>query len=61
MTTMTHPADTHPTPADLLEEVRRVDAVRVKAEADLLALACAWADAHPDLDQRPVVAGLGPD
>ena len=45
--------DTHPTPGDLLAEISRVHAVRVQAEADLLALACAWADAHPDLDAEP--------
>ena len=30
-------------------------------DADLLALACAWADAHPDLHQRPAIPALGPD
>ena len=30
-------------------------------DARLLALACAWADAHPDLNQRPAVPALGPD
>ena len=55
--------DLHPTPAVLLARTRQVHAIRTAADAELAQLACAWADAHPDLDeQRPrVPVRLGPD
>ena len=49
------------TPTALLARVVDVHRTRTEAEAELLALACAWADAHPDLNQRPAVPALGPD
>ena len=57
--------DLHPTPTALLARVREVHAARVAAEAELVQLAAAWADAHPDPDERPpgppVPPRLGPD
>jgi hypothetical protein len=55
--------DVHPTPTALLARTRMVHAIRAAADAELAQLACAWADAHPDLDERPprVPARLGPD
>ena len=45
--------DLHPTPTALLARTRRVHAIRTAADAELVQLACAWADAHPDLDPAP--------
>ena len=54
--------DLHPTPTALLARTRRVHAIRTAADAELARLACAWADAHPDLEEQPPVpVRLGPD
>ena len=45
--------DAHPTPTALLARTRAVHAIRTAADADLIQLAAAWADAHPDLDEQP--------
>src|SRR5688500_2668277 len=45
--------DPHPTPTALLARTRDVHAIQTAAEAELLQLAAAWADAHPDLDPAP--------
>ncbi len=45
--------DQHPTPTALLARTREVHAIRTAAEAELVQLAAAWADAHPDLDPAP--------
>ncbi len=64
--------DLHPTPTALLARTRAVHAIRTAADADLIQLAAAWADAHPDPDDQPPApaprtpaprtpAPLGPD
>src|SRR5688572_23074461 len=45
--------DVHPTPTALLARAREVHAIRSAADAELIGLAAAWADAHPDLDEQP--------
>ena len=41
------------TPTALIARVREVDRIRRAADLELLQLAVAWADAHPDPDERP--------
>jgi len=45
--------DAHPTPTALLARTRAVHAIRTAADAELIQLAAAWADAHPDPDEQP--------
>ena len=42
--------DARPTPAALLARVREAHATQRAVEVELMGLAVAWADAHPDLD-----------
>ena len=51
--------DLHPTPTALLARAGEVHRDQMAAEAELLQLAAAWADAHPDLDP-PTAAGPTP-
>ena len=54
--------DLHPTPTALLARTREVHAIQLAADAELVRLAAAWADAHPDLDPQPAAtAAFGPD
>ncbi len=45
------------TPTELIARVREVDRARRQAELELLQLAVAWADAHPDPEETPA-AGI---
>ena len=45
--------DTVTTPTDLIALVRDTSAELRARETDLMLLAAAWADAHPDLDAEP--------
>jgi hypothetical protein len=52
------------TPTELIARVREAAAAVRAGEAELLVLAAAWADAHPDLDAEPSEAtddDLDPD
>ncbi len=53
MSTTTHASSQVTTPTDLLAQVRATRADQLAADCDLLLLAAAWADAHPDLDDEP--------
>ncbi|MGI8524267.1 MAG: HNH endonuclease signature motif containing protein [Nocardioides sp.] len=52
-------ADTAVTPTALLARVKATHRAAVAAEAELLVLSAAWADAHPDLGDEPYPARGG--